>query len=182
MEEVCIHRRTFNLYLCAMLLATGFSCREKISMVIPWCPVCDANGPLKMEITFMSKGGNATKYYLKTSVRSPGMRNVGGCLFIAKETGSLLKKAGNWHVHQCLNGAPKVNECWVSKSKNVMHQKHKVTNYCSQGCYGQGKSGKNEKAKKLTSPSTFSLHGRRHLMHLSSWQWNWQWARCSPGG
>ena len=42
------------------------------------------------------------------------------------------------------------------KVKNVMHQKHKVTNYCSQGCYGEGTSGKNEKAKKLTSPSTFS--------------------------
>ena len=55
------------------------------------------------------------------------------------------------------------------KVKNVMHQKHKVTNYCSQGCYGQGKSGKNEKAKKLASPTTFSLHGRRRLPHLSSW-------------
>ena len=55
------------------------------------------------------------------------------------------------------------------KVKNVMHQKHKVTNYCSQGCYGQGNSGKNEKAKKLTSPSTFSFHGRRRLPHLSSW-------------
>ena len=40
----------------------------------------------------MSMGGNATKYYLKTSLRSPGMKNVGGCLFIAKETGNLLKK------------------------------------------------------------------------------------------
>ena len=111
MEKVCIHRRTFYLYLCAMLLASGFSCRKTISMVTPWCSVCDDNGPLKMEITFMSMGGNATKYYLKTSLRSPGMRNVGCCLFIAKETGNLLKKAGNWYVHHCLNGVPKVNEC-----------------------------------------------------------------------
>ena len=40
----------------------------------------------------MSMGGNATKYYLKTSLRSLGMEDVGGCLFIAKETGNLLKK------------------------------------------------------------------------------------------
>ena len=78
MEEVCIHRRTFYLYLRAMLLASGFSCRKTISMVIPWCLVCDAYGLLKMEITFMSMGGNATKHYLKTSLRSPGMKNVGG--------------------------------------------------------------------------------------------------------
>ena len=45
MEEVCIHSRTFYLYLCAMLFASGFSCQKTISMVIPWCPVCDANGP-----------------------------------------------------------------------------------------------------------------------------------------
>ena len=92
MEEVCIHQRTFYLYLRAMLLASGVSCRKTISMVLPWCPVCDANGPLKMEITFVSMGGNATKYYLKTSLRSPGMKNVRACLFIAKETGNLLKK------------------------------------------------------------------------------------------
>ena len=84
-----------------MLLASGFSCRKTISMVTPWCLVCDANGPLKMEITFRSMGGNATKYYLKTSPKSPGMKNVGvhrsvhciqNCCFIAKETGNLLKK------------------------------------------------------------------------------------------
>ena len=84
-----------------MLLASGFSCRKTISMVTPWCSVCDDNGPLKMEITFMSMGGNATKYYLKTSPKSPGMKNVGvhrsvhciqNCCFIAKETGNLLKK------------------------------------------------------------------------------------------
>ena len=84
-----------------MLLASGFSCRKTISMVTPWCLVCDANGPLKMEITFMSMGENATKYYLKTSPKSPGMKNVGvhrsvhciqNCCFTAKETDNLLKK------------------------------------------------------------------------------------------
>ena len=34
---------------------------------------------------------------------------------------------------------------WSLKvQKCDMHQKHKVPNYCSQRCYGQVKSGKNE--------------------------------------
>ena len=98
----------------------------------------------------MSMGENATKYYLKTSPKSPGMKNVGvhrsvhciqNCCFNAKETGNLLKKAGNWYVHHCLNKAPKVS---LKVQKCDMHQKHKVTNYCRQGCYGQGNLGINQ--------------------------------------
>lgn len=67
----------------------------------------------------MTMGGNATKYLLKSSPRSPGMKNVGvhrsvHCIqircFIAKETCNLLKQLeiGMW---VSLKEAPKVNEC-----------------------------------------------------------------------
>ena len=62
----------------------------------------------------MSMGGNATKYDLKSSTRSPGVKNAGvdrsgHCIqircFIAKETCNLLKTAGNWYVHQSQGSA-----------------------------------------------------------------------------
>ena len=76
----------------------------------------------------MSMGGNATKYDLKSSPRSPGIKNVGvhrsgHCIqircFIAKETCNLLKQL---EIGMCisLNEAPEVNECGVIKSKNVI--------------------------------------------------------------
>ena len=40
--------------------------------------------------------------------------------FIAKETTNLLKNTGNWYLHDHLNKAAKVNECEVSKSRNVI--------------------------------------------------------------
>ena len=76
----------------------------------------------------MTMGGNATKYHLKSSPRSPGMKNVGvhrsgHCIqfrcFIGKETCNLLKPLD---IGMCisLKVAPKVNECGVIKSKNVI--------------------------------------------------------------
>ena len=76
----------------------------------------------------MSMGGNATKYDLKSSPRSPGMKNAGvhrsgHCIqircFIAKETCNLLKQL---EIGMCisLKEAPEVNECGVIKSKNVI--------------------------------------------------------------
>ena len=44
-------------------------------------------------------------------------------------------------MHHILNKAPKVS---LKVQKCDMHQKHKVTNYCRQGCYGQGKLGINQ--------------------------------------
>lgn len=76
----------------------------------------------------MTMGGNATNYHLKSSPRSPGMKNVGvhrsgHCIqihcFIAKETCNLQKQL---EIGMCisLKQAPKVNECGVIKSKNVI--------------------------------------------------------------
>ena len=55
----------------------------------------------------MSMGGNATKYDLKSSPRSPGIKNVGvhrsgHCIQIRC---FITKTAGNWYVHQSQGSA-----------------------------------------------------------------------------
>ena len=52
-------------------------------------------------------GGNATKYDLKSSPRSPGIKNVGvhrsgHCIQIRC---FITKTAGNWYVHQSQGSA-----------------------------------------------------------------------------